>query len=346
MKRLAVTLSIALAMITSTALITGCNKGTKGPDKSNAKWTIGFSQCNSKEPWREQMNRDIQKAVDKNKDLKVIIKDASNDASKQRSQVEEFISQGVDLIIITPKESAPLTAVVKQAYDKGIPVIVLDRKVNTENYTCFIGPNNYRIGKAAGEWIVKNLKKDAKIVELKGLMTSTPAQGRHNGFRDAIKGSSLKVIFEEDMEWDQAKAQKAMESALQRFKEIDCVYAHNDPAALGAYQAAKRENRQKDIIFVGIDGLKQEGQALVKRGKLSVSFEYPTGGNEAVQTAYEILQGKTVPKVINLPSKFFTKENIEKGGQWVPGCAPEDVAPKAPAKKAPAAKCGCSKKAA
>src|SRR5207244_9182474 len=117
-----------------------------------------------------------------------------------------------------------------------------------------------------------------RVVELKGLMTSTPGQDRHTGFREGLKGSGIEVVFEADMKWLEPDARKEMESALARFDRIDLVYAHNDPGAHGAYLAAKAAGREKEIKFIGIDGLPQEGQAYVAQGILSASFEYPTGG--------------------------------------------------------------------
>jgi len=294
-------------------IISGCGKKEKS--ETEAKWTIGMSQCNLGEPWRVQMNADIKKAADAHTELKVIFKDAQNDTLKQRAQTEEFISAGADLIIISPKEAAPLTPVVAQAYQKGIPVIVLDRRVLGDQYTCFIGADNKKIGKAAGKWIAQLLANEGKVVELMGLMTSTPGQDRNSGFREGIEGTGIEIIFEADMKWLEPNARREMESALARFDEIDLVYAHNDPGAHGAYLAAQAAGREKDIKFVGIDALPQEGQIYVKQGVLEASFEYPTGGKEAVEIALEILNGKEVQKEITLSSRVFTKENIEQGGQ-------------------------------
>jgi ribose transport system substrate-binding protein len=278
-------------------------------------FTIGMSQCNLGEPWRVQMNADVKAAADKHPELKVVFKDAQNDTLRQRSHVEEFVGAGVNLIIISPKEAQPLTEPVAKAMQAGIPVIVLDRAVLGDNYTCFIGADNKRIGKAAGEWIVKLLGGKGKIVELKGLMTSTPGQDRHAGFRDGIAGSKIEVVFEADMKWLEPDARKEMESALARFDKIDLVYAHNDPGAHGAYLAAKAAGREKDMRFVGIDALPQEGVAYVAQGILSATFQYPTGGAEAIDTAIKILKGETVPKKIVLGSRVFTKDNLSKGGE-------------------------------
>lgn len=281
------------------------------------KWTIGMSQCNLGEPWRVQMNQDIKNEATNFPEIRAIYKDAQNDSLKQRAQIEEFISAGVDLIVVSPKEAAPLTQPVAAAYEKGIPVIVLDRRVIGDKYTCFIGADNKIIGKAAGRWIVEKLGANGKVVELKGLMTSTPGQDRHTGFREGIMGSELEIIFEADMKWLEPSARKEMESALARYPQIDLVYAHNDPGAHGAYLAAKAVNRENEMMFVGIDALLHEGQIYVQQGILAASFEYPTGGKEAIQTALDIFRGKSVPKEITLSSRVYTRENIEQGGELI-----------------------------
>jgi len=302
---------LSVILVILAVVLSGCGKNGAEDDESKARWTIGMSQCNLGEPWRVQMNADIKKAAEAHPELRIIFKDAQNDTLKQRSQMEEFISAGVDLIITSPKESAPLTPVVAQAYQDGIPVIVLDRRVLGDQYTCFIGADNVEIGRAAGRFIVEILGGKGKVVELKGLMTSPGGQDRNAGFREAIKGTDIEIIFEADMKWLEPLARKEMESALARFDDIDLVYAHNDPGAHGAYVAAKAVGREKDIKFVGVDGLPHEGQIYVKQGILAASFEYPTCGKEAIDVALEILNGKNAPKKIVLPSRLLIKKTIE-----------------------------------
>jgi ribose transport system substrate-binding protein len=306
--RLSLAAGCALALVSSTL--------GRAAD-AGAKWTIGMSQCNLGEPWRVQMNADIKREADKHPELKVVYKDAQNDSLRQASHVEEFVGAGVNLLIVSPKEAAPLTPPVAAASKKGIPVIVLDRRVLGQDYTCFIGADNKKIGRAAGKYIVTLLGGKGNLVELKGLMTSTPGQDRHSGFLEGIKGSGLKIVFEADMKWLEPNARTEMESALARFKEIDLVYAHNDPGAHGAYLAAKAAGREQQIKFIGIDALPQEGQIYAKQGLLAASFEYPTGGREAIENALEILAGKTVPKEVTLRSRVFTGANLDKGGEWL-----------------------------
>jgi len=281
------------------------------------RWTVGMSQCNLGEPWRVQMNADIRKAGEAVPEIRLVFKDAQNDALRQCAHIDEFARAKVDLIIVSPKEAAPLTRPVRDAYRAGIPVIVLDRRVLGNDYTTFIGADNRKIGRAAGRWIAALTGGSGKVVELKGLMTSTPGQDRHAGFREGIAGSHLEVVFEADMKWLEPEARKEMESALARFSDIDIVYAHNDPGAHGAWLAARAAGREREMTFVGIDALAHEGQMYVRQGILAASFEYPTGGQEAISTAVKILRGEEVPREITLSSRVYTGKNIESGGEVV-----------------------------
>lgn len=314
MRRLLV-IPVVIAVALSLA---GCSKQQAAGKKGTAEhpWVIGMSQCNRGEPWRVQMDADIKAAAEKHPEVKVIFKDAQNKETIQQDQVREFVAQGVDLIIISPKESRPLTKPVAEAMEAGIPVIVLDRKVEGDKYTCFIGADNVLIGRKAGEYIVEQLGGKGKVVELEGLMTSTPGQERHKGFLEGIKGSGIDVIFAADCAWLEDNAQREMKSALSRFNEIDAVYGHNDPSAHGAYLVAKQEGkgREKSIRFVGIDALPHEGVRYVREGILSATFQYPTGGPEAIETAIRILKGEEVEKNITLGTKIYTKDNVDKGG--------------------------------
>jgi ribose transport system substrate-binding protein len=283
-------------------------------------FVIGMSQSNLGEPWRVQMDADVRAAAEAHPELRVIFKDAQNNSLTQRSQVEEYVEQGVDLIIISPKEAAPLTGPVAAAYRQGIPVIVLDREVQGDQYTCFIGADNVRIGREAGRWLREALGGRGKIVELKGLMTSTPGQDRHQGFLEGLELDThpgLQIVFSGEMEWLEPNARREMESALATQPTIDAVYAHNDPGAHGAWLAARAAERADEMMFVGIDALPQEGQQYVAQGILNATFLYPTGGAEAIDTALKILRGEEVPKRITLGTRIFTAENIARGGEAI-----------------------------
>jgi len=266
------------------------------------------------------MDADVREAAQAHPNLHVIFKDAQNNSLTQRSQVEEFVEQGVDLIIISPKEAAPLTGPVAAAYQAGIPVIVLDRRVQGDQYTTFIGADNVRIGREAGRWIRETLGGTGKIVELEGLMTSTPGQDRHRGFLEGLdpeNNPGLEIVFTAEMEWLEPNARTEMESALATNPGIDLVYAHNDPGAHGAWLAARAAGRDTTMMFVGIDALPHEGQQYVRQGILDATFLYPTGGAEAIEAALKILGGQEAPKEITLGTRLFTKDNIESGGEEI-----------------------------
>jgi ribose transport system substrate-binding protein len=284
------------------------------------KIVIGMSQCNLGEPWRVQMNADLEAAAKQHPNVTLVFKDAQNDSLRQRAQVEELAAAHVDVLVISPKEAAPLTKPVAEVFRRKIPVIVLDRAVEGDEFTTFVGADNQRIGREAGKLAQKLAGEHANIVELEGLMTSTPARERHQGFRDGIELAThpgLKVAFEADMAWLEPNARKEMESALAANPKIDLVYAHNDPGAHGAYLAAKAAGREHEMKFVGIDALPQEGVRYVKDGILDATFAYPTGGAEAVKLALELVAGKPVPHHVTLGTRLYTKANVDQGGEAI-----------------------------
>jgi ribose transport system substrate-binding protein len=312
--------SIGIGTAAALVLVAGCRAPAARHHAGTAAdpWIIGMSQCNLGEPWRVQMDADVKAAADSHPNLRVIWKDAQNNSLTQRAQVEELVEQGADLIIISPKEAAPLTKPVAEAYQRGIPVIVLDRAVQGDQYTAFIGADNVKIGREAGTWIRQTLGGKGNIVELKGLMTSTPGQDRHTGFLEGLaleRNPGLKIVFSGEMQWLEPNARREMESALATNPRIDLVYAHNDPGAHGAWLAARAAGRDKTMRFVGIDALPHEGQQYVAAGILDATFLYPTGGPEAVAAALSILQGRPVPKKIVLGTRLFTRANVAAGGQ-------------------------------
>ncbi|MBN1477065.1 substrate-binding domain-containing protein [Candidatus Sumerlaeota bacterium] len=274
-----------------------------------------MSQCNLGEPWRVQMNADIAAAAAQHPEIEVVFQDAQNDASRQRSQIEEFAAAGVDLLIVSPMEPEPLTGPISEVYQQGIPVIVLDRAVYGEDYTCFIGADNVKIAEAVGEFVLEILGGEGQVVELTGRMTDMPGRDRHIGFHNVIDGTGVEVIFQADTIWLEPNARSEMESALSRFEDIDLVYGHNDPAARGAHLAARAADRDDEMLFLGIDALPHEGQAYVREGIFAATFLYPTGGAEAIDIALRILNGEEVPKEIVLNSRVFTPDNIDQGGE-------------------------------
>ena len=286
------------------------------PAKAAAKWKIGFSQCTTLEPWRVQFNKDIQAEAKNHPDVELIITDGQDKTEKQVADCENLVVQQVNLLLISPKESAGLTGVVEKAIDAKIPVIVLDRNVDTKRITQFIGGDNVAIGRAAGEHAVKLLggpgKAAGNVVEIWGGMGTQPAHDRHDGFHAFTdKEPGIKYLLNNQSgDWKQDKAYNIMTTALRNNEKIDLVYGHNDPMAYGAYLAAKDAGRDKDIKFIiGIDGLPDEGVTWVNNGQLTATFLYATPGAEGLRQAVKLLKGEKLEPVITLPTMLITKEN-------------------------------------
>ena len=281
------------------------------------KYVIGMSQCNLGEPWRVAMNDQIAMAAEKHPEFEVIFADAAQDNSKQIADIENFVQMGVDLIITSPNEATPLTNAVSAAYDAGIPVILPDRKIDGDKYTQFIGADNVDMGRIAGEYVADTLLPDGgKVCEIKGLEGTSGGIDRDNGFREGIKkNDKIEIVAVNNADWLREKAITVAEEMLQTNDEIDLFLALNDPMAEGAYIAAKNAGKEGDILFVGFDGLPTPdgGIRSVMDGRLSMTQVYPTGGTEAIESAYQLLvEGKELDKTLTLTSEIVVPDNAEE----------------------------------
>ena len=279
--------------------------------KDSSRYIIGVSQCSDDE-WRHKMNNEILREAQFYNGIKVEIRTAKDNNQKQADDIHYFINKKVDLLIVAPNEAAPMTPIVEEAYNKGIPVIVVDRKILSDKYTAFIGADNYEIGKAVGNYIAAQLKGKGTIAELTGLSGSTPAIDRHQGFMSAMsKHPSISLLCKEDAGWLQIKAEEKMDIILNRYPKIDVVFAHNDRMASGAYLSARKNKREKGTTFIGIDALpgKDFGVDLVLKNVLDATFIYPTGGDRVMQIAMEILEKKKYPRETILSTAIVDKTN-------------------------------------
>lgn len=266
-------------------------------EKSEIQY-IGFSQCSNDE-WRHKMNIEMQHEAVLHPDIRLEIRTVTDDTEKQINDIQYFIDNNVDLIIVAPNKTDPLTPIVEKAYDKGIPVILVDRKILSDKYTAFIGADNYQIGKDIGNYIVKSLNGAGNVFEICGLMGSSPATERHNGFIDAVKEyPSINLLPPVDGAWLKDVAESKMDDALAAYPRINAVYAHNDRMAMGAYNTALRYNRADSILFFGIDAIPGEDGGInqVLHNKLKATFIYPTNGEKIIQLAANILAGKSYGK--------------------------------------------------
>ena len=280
-------------------------------------YVIGFSQVTTVEPWRVQFNKDLRAEAELHSNVELLISDANDRTEKQVADVENFIRQEVDAILISPKEAAGLTGVVEQATDAGIPVFVLDRNVETDKYVQWIGGDNALIGVAAGQFALEQLggegKAQGKIVEIWGGLGITATFERSDGFHAAFEGEEGVefLLDQQSADWKQDQAYDIMSTALRNHEDITMVYGHNDPMAYGAYLAAKDAGREEDIIFIGVDGLPDEGVMWVYNGELSATFLYPTPGAEGLRQALKYLGGEEVEKSVVLGTETITSENAE-----------------------------------
>ena len=279
-------------------VISFCFLGMVACHQDVPHFRIGVAQC-SDDSWRHKMNDEILREAMFYDGVAVEIRSAGDDNRKQAEDVRYFMDKGVDLLIISANEAAPMTPVVEEAYRKGIPVILIDRKILSDKYTAYIGADNYEIGRAVGNYIASSLRGKGNVVELTGLGGSTPAMERHQGFMAAISNfPDIKLIDKADAAWESGPAEVEMDSMLCRHPKIDAVYAHNDRIAPGAYRAAKKVGREKEMLFVGIDALpgKGNGLELVLDGVLNATFIYPTNGDKVMQLAMNILEKKPYPR--------------------------------------------------
>jgi ribose transport system substrate-binding protein len=256
------------------------------------------------------MNADVTARAKDFPQLEVVFADAQQDNAKQVADVENFLRQHIDLLMISPNEARPLTPIVRKAYESGTPVIVIDRAIEGDTYTVFIGADNMLIGREAGKHIAEVLRGKGRVVEIKGLPGSPPARERSEGMRAEIAGYvGIQIIHDPVANWLREEAMTQMEMALAAHEHIDLVYGHNDPMAIGAYLAAKAKGREKQMKFIGIDALPglDGGRQAVADGKLDATFVYPTGGRQAVELAAKILGGETVPKKVVLATEKITK---------------------------------------
>lgn len=279
--------------------------------RSEQNFTIGVSQCSDDE-WRNRMNDELKREALFYPNLKINIKTVKDDSKEQIKDIEEFISDGVDLLIVSPNEAEIITPVVEKAYGNGIPVVLVDRKIASDRYTAFVGGDNYLMGRQIGTYIANRLNGKGRIVELTGLKSSTPALERQKGMNDILKDfPDIETIATADAAWLKADAEIKFDSILSVYKDIDLVIAQNDPMAAGAYEAARKKGREKEMLFVGVDALAGEklGVELVTDSILDATFIYPTGGDKAIQVAMDILENRKFDRENLLSSALVNAGN-------------------------------------
>lgn len=276
--------------------------------RKEADYTIAVSQC-SEDDWRAQMNKEILREALFYPGVNIEVYQAHDDNVRQIQDIESLIKKKVDLLIVAPNEAEAITPVIEKVYDAGIPVILVDRKINSEKYTAYVGADNYEIGRRAGEYIADRLKGKERVIEIAGLKGSTPAVERHRGMVEALKAApDVQVIASVEAGWFQQKAGEVMDSLLDVYPQVDLVFAQNDRMAIGAYEKARQKKRAGQIAFVGVDAV-TDGVESVAGGRLDATFIYPTGGDKVMQVAMAILRGEPYQRENILSTALVNRAN-------------------------------------
>lgn len=275
------------------------------------KFLIGVSQCSIDE-WRDKQNREMEsEALYYGADIRIL--SVKDDSRKQVQDIRRLIDEGVDLLIISPNSAREITPVVEEAHDRGIPVILIERKIDSDNYTAFIGVDNYKIGQEAGKYLAYLLKGKGTVYEVQGLEGSTSAKERHHGFMNALKEfPQIHYVGSVYAQWYEKEAEARMDSVWKACPEIDAVFAQNDRMAKGVYASAVRNGRARGLQLVGIDGLSGPGFGVdgVIKKHLTATFIYPTDGDKVIALAMQILEKKSFPKYTELSTAVINEGNV------------------------------------
>ena len=296
-------------LLVTLILATGCT--------NNYKYKIGVSQCVGGR-WREKANIEMLSAQHLyDTDVKVIIKNADNSNERQCLQIDSLINEGVDLLVVSPNDYHALNSSLQHARDKNIPIIFFDRTTAMKDYTAYIGGDNVEAGRKMAEYAamlcrdsVKTEGRQPIVLEMTGPLEISPAAQRHKGFSEAISRYSDIDYHHVPSKWSYDDCKRIMQEWLKEGKTVDVVFCHSDLAAIGAYEAAQKFHKERDIHFIGIDGLPGEGIDAVQRGQLSASYIYPTHGEEVIALALRILEGKPFERVNNMKSFVVTPQNV------------------------------------
>ncbi len=262
-------------------------------------YKIGVSQC-SQDDWRMKMNDEINREIMFHEDAVVEIRSADDNNERQISDIRYFADNDFDIIIVSPNEAAALTPIIKEVYERGIPVVVFDRNINGDTYTARIGVDDEGLGRSAAHYALHMLGSEAKAIEIYGLSGSTPAVGRHKGFVGEFEAGGGSVLAGVPGNWNKEDAVQVVDSLLTVYPDVDLIYAHNDRMAIGASEVASRRGR-RDIKIIGIDAAPDIGIRAVADSVIDATFLYPTEGHRVLQTALAILKGEPYERETILP---------------------------------------------
>ncbi len=274
---------------------------------------IGFSQCTGADNWRKATVQAVKREISFHPGSELIYRNAQDNSDLQVRQIEELIRDDIDILLVSPNEAQPLTSVVEEAFNKGIPVVMIDRKTSSNLYTSFVGADNFEIGKMAGNYIANMFHDTANIIEVIGLAGSTPSSERKRGFAEGIRRNpKIRIIAQVYGNWLKEKSSEELLKIKDKLSSADLVFAHNDPMALGAYELYKKIGIEKNVRFIGVDGLPGLGGGIqfVSDKILTATLLNPTGGEEAIQIAFKILSKELYNKENTLPTVIIDSTNV------------------------------------
>lgn len=284
-------------------------------DNNAPKYVIGVSQC-SEDSWRAKLQEELVMATYFNEGVELRFTSAHDDSQLQEKQIDSLVNSGIDLLIVSPNQVDNLTNAIGKAFAKKIPILLYDRKTNNDNYTAFMGADNYVIGEMLGQYLAGKLGGKGCVVEIGGLKGSSPAQERHEGFANALKKyPEMQIVAYQSGDWTEASGETAMRRILKEYSgRIDAVYGGNDRMAIGARRVIKENGIDNgSILYLGVDALPTENGGIrqVADSLLTASAIYPTHGDELLQLAIDILNGKPVQKETMLKSSVVTSQNAK-----------------------------------
>ena len=288
--------------------LSGC-----APTPPAPAYRIGFSQCTTGDAWRRAMLAGMQKELSFHPEVQFQMLDAHNDSDLQRRQVQELIQRKVDLLIISPNQSGPLTPLTEAAYSQGIPVIILDRRTTSKLYTAYVGGDNLAVGRAAAHYAARLLRQRGQVLEITGRPGSSPATDRTAGFGQALAAyPRLRRVARLAGDWQPASVLRQLPAVLRAHPEVNLIFAHNDPMARAAYQVVQQLGRGGRVRIIGVDGLPGPGNGLqlVEDGALNATLLYSPGGEEAIRTAVRILRHEPYAKENILGTMVVDSTNV------------------------------------
>lgn len=278
------------------------------------RYIIGVSQCLN-DAWRQKMNREMEYELVFHPEVQLQYRYADGNSYLQCQQIDSFISEGIDLLIVSPNEADEVEPAVTRAFRAGIPVVVADRKVKGEEWTAYVGGDNKKVGYLIANWLRQYAEtKDGKldVLEVTGLPRSTPTVLRHQAMLERLRyDDGIRIVAQGCGQWYLEPAERLVDSLLVMHPDVDVVVAQNDLMARGAALAIRRHNL--DIPVVGVDGITGEGGGIeaILEGLITVTATYPSRGDIVLERAMQILHGEAFPRNTNLPSVLIGRDEAE-----------------------------------